>query len=149
MKLFKIIIPLILISSFFFYSCKDKSTQPGPTVGYDQMLFNREGGGNLKFTVSPTPSADTFRIMVTQRDYRDTTIQLNISRFTTCAGTCDTLIMTLNQQIQIAGDFKQSTLPTGTWAYIYVCRGSDKTEVTNTNLRNSLLSFENLVRTKL
>ena len=143
------LISIILMTSFFLCACKDNSTQPGSTPGYDHMLFNREGGGNLEFTVSPTPSTDTFTILVTQKDFRDTTIQLNISRFTTCAGTCDTLIMALNDQIQITGAFKQSTLPTGTWAYIYVCRDSDKTEVTNTNLRNSLLTFESLVRSKM
>jgi hypothetical protein len=141
---------ITLLTSLFFVSCKEKSTQPEPTPGnYDQMLFDREGGGNLKFTVYPSSSADTFKITITQKEFRDTTIQLNISRTTGCAGVFDTLKMTLNQNIQIMGDFKQSTLPTGTWAYIYVVRGLDKTEVTNTGLRNTLLNFENLVRAKL
>ena len=141
---------MTLVTSLLFNSCKDKSTQPESTLGdYDQMLFNRQGGGNLNFSVYPTTSADTFRILVRQRDYRDTTIQFNISRTNTCTSTFDTLILTLNRQIQTTGDFRQSTIPTGTWAYIYVCRDTNKTEVTNTNLRSTLLSFESLVKAKL
>ena len=55
----------------------------------------------------------------------------------------------MNNQIQINGDFKQSTLPSGTWASIYLVTDEKETEVTNTELRNLLLKFEQIIRDKI
>jgi hypothetical protein len=52
----------------------------------------------------------------------------------------------LSGEIDIAGDFQQSTLPTGTLAYVYVSGNGKDTEVTNAELRSALLQFEQLVR---
>jgi hypothetical protein len=49
-------------------------------------------------------------------------------------------------RVIITGDFHQSTLPTGTWAFLYMVRDGQRFEVTNTDLRNRLMGFETLVQ---
>jgi hypothetical protein len=58
-------------------------------------------------------------------------------------------MQTLQGKTQIVGDFKQSTLPTGTWSFLYVVKGSEQIEITNTDLRNVLSNFENIVNAKM
>ena len=136
--------------AFLYLSCKDKSTQPTQaTASYNQMLFDREGGGNLIFTAS-TSSRDTFQITVTKNAYRDTSIQRTIARNTNNSGIFDMLIETLNGNIQVTGSFKQDTAAiAGTWAYIYMVNDSSKSAVTNVTLRNTLLRLEPIVRATL
>jgi hypothetical protein len=133
-----------------FISCKQPSTQPDQTpFTYDQMLFDREGGGNLVFSVSQTSSKDTFLVNVTENAYQDTSVQMSIIRNSSTAGLLDTLVQTLNGQIAISGSYSRDTIPTGTWVFIYMVKASEQTEVTNITLRNTLLEFEPIVRSKL
>jgi hypothetical protein len=141
---------LAFSASLLFTACKDKSTQPGHvSTYYYQMLFQRSGGGDLTFSAYPTSSVDTFNILIARKDFRDTTINLSITKGITCASVFDTLTQALNHRIELTGSFKQDTIPTGTWAHIYFVAGAEKAEVTNIELRNTLLKFEQMVRAKL
>jgi hypothetical protein len=51
----------------------------------------------------------------------------------------------MNNQIKLNGDYKESSLPTGNWAFIYLVNENKQTKVTNTALRASLLEFEGIV----
>jgi hypothetical protein len=130
-----------------FGSCEDLSTHPnGP---YDLMQFERGGGGNLEFIVSPSISIDALEIVVTRLEFRDTTIQMVVFKNATNATTFEALENGLSGLCQITGDFTPSRLPTGTWVRVYMVEDSRKEEVTNIELRNSLLNFEQIVRDKL
>ena len=82
-------------------------------------------------------------------NFRDTTITMTLSRDSTNSLAFDVLTQTLKGQNQLTGDFKQPTIPTGTWAYLYMINGDIKTEITNTQLRNTLMDFERMVVNKL
>jgi hypothetical protein len=113
------------------------------------MLFVRQGGGDKAFSVYPTNSADTFHVTVTHFEFRDTTVQLSLARDNGNAAAFDALTQTLHGKSQLFGDFEQSTLPTGTWSYLYVVKGAQRYEITNTDLRNVLSGFENIVKAKM
>jgi len=138
---------LAIFITIFFISCKDKSTQPEQTkLDYNQMLFERLGGGNLIFHASATSSEDTLQVNVTQMAYRDTSIQITIARNPKNTGILDTLIQALSGTIQLAGSFKQDTAAiAGTWTYVYMVNGNGRMEVTNITLRNVLLELEPIV----
>jgi len=126
-------------------SCKkDSNTIKG---FYDSMHFVRYGGGQIEFTIYPTDNPDQFNAVVTKCDFRDTTIQFSLSINQDYTSAFSSLNKAMNNQIQINGDFKQSTLATGTWSFIYLAGNGKETEVTNTKLRDSLLLFEKLIRT--
>jgi hypothetical protein len=116
---------------------------------YDSMHFVRQGGGQIDFSICPIENFDQVNAVVTKFSYRDTTIQLTITLNDDFTSTFSSLKQAMNNQIQINGDFQQSTLHTGTWSYIYMVNNTKETEVTNTDLRNSLLKFEQLVREKI
>jgi hypothetical protein len=116
---------------------------------YDYMHFNREGGGQIEFTISPTDNSDKFNVVVTRFGASDSTIQINIDINNDNRSDLSLLDQAMNNQIQINGDFKQSSLLAGTWAYIYLVYNKKETEVTNTELRNSILQLEQLIRDKI
>jgi len=116
---------------------------------YDSMHFVRQGGGQIDFRIYPTDNFDQVNALVTKYSYRDTTIQITIPLNDDLELTFSALKQAMNNQIQINGDFKQSTLDTGTWSYIYMVEDSKETEVTNTDLRNLLQTFEQIVREKI
>jgi hypothetical protein len=116
---------------------------------YDSMHFNREGGGQIEFTISPTDNSDKFNAVVTRFGVRDSTIQITIDINNENRSDFSLLDQAMNNQIQINGDFKQSNLLAGTWAYIYLVYDKKETEVTNKELRNSILQLEQLIRGKI
>ena len=138
---------LTISITIIFISCKDTSTQPEQaTASYNQMLFERLGGGNLIFHASETSSKDTLQVNVTQVAYRDTSIQRTIARNSHNTGIFDTLIQAMSGPIQLAGNFKHDTTAiAGTWAYVYMVNGNGNTEVTNITVRNALLELEPIV----
>jgi hypothetical protein len=131
----------------FLQSCADHSTNSSPI--YESLLFVREGAGSKVFNVYPASIPQTFLVNVTRYEFRDTSVQMLLVKDNTYAPCFDALMQTLQGQTQIVGDFKQSTLPTGTWSYLYVVKGSEQIEITNTDLRNVLSNFENIVRAKM
>ena len=143
----KTILLTILFSIFIYTGCeKDPVIIKG---FYDSMHFVRQGGGQIDFSICPIENFDQVNAVVTKYSYRDTTIQLAIPLNDDFTSTFSALKQALNNQIQINGDFQQSTLHTGTWSYIYMVDNTKETEVTNTDLRNSLHKFEQLVREKI
>ena len=143
----KTILLTILFFIFIYTSCeKDPVIIKG---FYDSMHFVRQGGGQIDFSICPIENFDQVNAVVTKYSYRDTTIQLTIPLNDDFTSTFSSLRQALNNQIQINGDFQQSTLDTGTWSYIYMVDNTKETEVTNTYLRNSLHKFEQLVREKI
>jgi hypothetical protein len=142
---------LILIISVIILqiSCIKDTTPNQPSYQYDNMLFVRNGGGDKAFDVFPTTTPDTFRIIINHLNFRDTTITMTLSRDSTNSLAFDVLTQTLTGQNKLTGDFKQPTIPTGTWAYLYMIKGDIKTEITNTQLRNTLMDFERMVVNKL
>lgn len=116
---------------------------------YDSMHFNREGGGQIEFTLSPTGNSDKFNAVVTRFGARDSTFQITIDINNDNRSDLLLLDQAMNNQIQLNGEFKQSSLLAGTWAYIYLVYNKKETEVTNTELRNSLLQLEQLIRDKI
>ena len=130
-------------------SCIKDTTPNQPSYQYDNMLFIRQGGGEKAFDVFPTTTTDIFQIIINHLNFRDTTITMTLSRDSTNSLAFDVLAQTLTGQNQLTGDFKQPTIPTGTWAYLYMIKGDIKTEITNTQLRNTLMDFERMVVNKL
>lgn len=133
---------------FSLVACEEKSTQPGDH--YDYMYFERYGGGNLQFNVSPMTVSDVFTANVSKLNFKDTLINLSLIKDATNGEIFDALTGALRGKYKITGDFKQDTLDiVGTWAFIYMIRDDDSTAVTNTELRNILLGFESIVRERL
>ena len=116
---------------------------------YDSMHFVREGGGQIEFIIYPTDNINKLNAVVTKYNFSDTTIQFTIDINSDNSSALSSLNQAMNNQIQINGDFKQSTLPSGTWASIYLVTDEKETEVTNTELRNLLLKFEQIIRDKI
>jgi hypothetical protein len=138
---------LVLAATIAFVSCGDQLT--GPSGPYYAMSLERKGAGDLAFTVAPTVVAGVLSVSVTHREFRDTSIVLSLVNSTAIAASVDALTRALGGEYQIKGDFKQSSLPTGTWVRVYLVQGAGKEEVTNVELRESLLSFEGIVRSRL
>jgi Fe-S cluster biosynthesis and repair protein YggX len=141
---------ILLTILFSIVICTGCEKDPVIVKGfYDSMHFVRQGGGQIDFSIYPTENFDQVNAVVTKYSYRDTTIQITILLNDNIASTFSSLNQAMNNQIQINGDFQQSTLHTGTWSYIYMVDDTKETEVTNTDLRNSLHKFEQLVREKI
>lgn len=116
---------------------------------YDSMHFVREGGGQIEFIIYPTDNINKLNAVVTKYNFSDTTIQFTIDINSDNSSALSSLNQAMNNQTQINGDFKQSTLASGTWASIYLVTDEKETEVTNTELRNLLLKFEQIIRDKI
>lgn len=128
----------------FLPSCSSGPTEP--TNGFDHLLFVREGAGERTFTVTQASAVDTVEISVSKYNFRDTLVQFPSCSDQSNADVFHALDDALHGRVPIAGDFQQSTLPTGTWAFLYVVHDSQRVEITNTDLRNRLLPFETIVR---
>jgi hypothetical protein len=141
------------LSVLIFTSCKEDSemlTKSASLNGiFDSMHFVRQGGGQIDFNLYATSSADTLKAVVSQYNFRDTTIQLTVCNNSKNASAFSSFQKVMNDQVQLNGDFQQPTSLTGTWSYLYFVNDNKKTEVTNTELRNSLLQFEQSVRDKI
>ena len=138
---------ILSLLTFILVTCKNNTTQP--TQQYDSMLFDRQGGGNLIFNVLRSTGADAFQVAVSRLGYRDTSISILLTRDSTNATAFDALSKTLAGQNDISGNFKSDTAIVGTWAFVYMVKNNARSEVTNTDLRNVLLTFEPCVKAKL
>lgn len=129
-------------------ACDLMSTEPVPQPppdAFEGILFVRKGGGDKVFTVQQTHSHDSMLITVSEYEFRDTLVQFASMRDASTADAFDALDSALHGKIEITGDFRQSTLPTGTWAYFYMVQDSAQYEVTNATLRSRLFPFEKAV----
>lgn len=122
---------------------------------YDSMHFVTQGGGQIEFNLYPAEnmypadSVNKLRAIVTKYKFRDTTIQIMIDYDDNNASAFSAFQKAMNNQAQLNGDFRQSTLPTGTWSYIYCVAGNKETEVTSAGLRDLLLQFRLIVSNKI
>lgn len=139
-------ITLLLIVMIFAGCEKDSNTLE---AGYDYMHFTRQGGGQIDFNVYSADNVDQVKVIISKINFRDTTIQIIMDSKSENTSAISSFYDVLNNKVQINGDFQQSTLLTGTWAYIYFVANTRETEVTNTGLRDTLLKFEQLVRDKI
>lgn len=126
-------------------SCDQGASGPGIRY-YDYLLIIRGGGGDKSFTVQPLLSFKLVEIYVTHYQFRDTLVSFQCSSDESSAGAFSSLDDAMHDRVTITGDFHQPTLPTGTWAFLYMVQNGDKTEITNIDLRNQLLGFETLVQ---
>ena len=119
------------------------------TGTYSSMHFVRRGGGAMDFKVSPTTNSNQLLAIVSRYNYRDTTINVLIDSNADTSPCFIALTKAMNNGTDISGNFQQQTLPTGTWAFVYLSSNGKDIEVTNTELRTTLLQFEQLVRNKI
>ncbi len=130
------------------FSCCKKYTDTVKGF-YDSMHFVRQGGGQIDFKIYTTDNSDKVKVIISKYDFRDTTLQILIENTADNAAAFSSFHKAITNQTQINGDYKQSTLMTGTWSYIYFVSNSMETQVTNTELRNSLLKFEQLTKSMI
>jgi hypothetical protein len=142
---------LILFCLVFIVACQEKTTQPVVENDdhYDNLLVDRTGNGDLEFGIFPTSLTDIFLSRVSRFNSRDTLIEFNIIEDSTNTILIETLRHTLHGHWELTGDFKQDTLSAATRVDLYMVHDGDRTEITNTDLRNVFLEFEPLVRKEL
>jgi hypothetical protein len=140
------IMTMLILTAIFVGCTKCVTLERGY---YESMHFIRNGGGDMEFTLYPTDNTDRVTAIVSRYQFRDTTVQMRIDNSADNAVAFSLLHKAMNNQMVINGDFQQPTAPTGTWAFVYMVANQKETEVTNTDLRNSLLRFEQLVRAKM
>ena len=126
-----------------FSSCKEDSVVVKGF--YDSIHFERVGGGDSDFNLYPTENSDKINVIVNRYNGIDAPIQFVIDNSVDIASAFSSFHNAINSQTQINGNFKQTSVPTGTWLFIYVIKDSKETEVTNTELRDCLMKFERIV----
>ena len=145
-------IPFSILALFLiFTSCEELPEESVQTIKgfYDYMHFERAGGGQIDFDLYATDNSNKLKAVVSKYNFRDTTIQIILDKSSDNTASFSDFNKALNNQVQLDGDFTQSSLNTGTWAYINFITNNEQTEVTNTDLRNSLLKIEQLVKSKI
>src|ERR1035437_721586 len=134
----KIISITFFILITIFSGCKKDNIVKGY---YDSMHYVRTGSDDIDFNVYPTNNADSVKVVVNKYNYRDTvinTIIVSTSNDPTLIG----YHKAINSQVQINGNYRGSSLLTGVFINIYVVAKGKETEVTNTDLRNTLLNLD-------
>lgn len=140
---------ILIFATTLAISCKKEDTV---IKGYyDYVRITHEGSDPIDFKLYPTNNSDSLKVVVTKFHFRDTTLQFNIgtTQNDLHAISFSDYYKAINNQEQINGSFRQSELPTGEFSYVYTGVKGKDTEVTNTDLRNSLIYFEQLVKNKL
>lgn len=115
---------------------------------YDYVHYSHEGSGQITFDVYPTNNTDSLNIIIKKYNFRDTTINLKLNNSTNNEA-FSLYYKAINNQYQINGDYKESSLATGVFIDVYVVTKENKTEITNTYLREKLISLEDLVLSKI
>ena len=116
---------------------------------YDYIHFSRQGGVEIEFCLYPTGDSNQLKAVVSRYAYKDTTVQMIINNSSDYSEAFTMFHKALNNQMAIKGDFQQTTLPSGSWAYIYCVSNQKETEITNSDLRTSLLKFEQFIDSKM
>ncbi len=132
---------LLLCITLLFVSCENEVE---PIHTYTKIFFNRDGGGNKSFYITNT-SDNEIIMNVTRYNFRDTNYTKSV--FIEDEGRLSNLISkVIKNKINLKGDYKQPDLLTGTWSYFYVVDDeNNKTEITNTSIRDSLMVLEVLL----
>lgn len=140
----KILLLTLLITTALI-SCKEDSGTPIKGT-FKSIDFVREGGGNIKFKLSPTESYNAINVIVSEYNFKKVSIQFNITQDLESEKAFNYFYKIIKAEIRIDGDYEQPELPTGTWAYFFAISGQTRIEITNTQLRDSLLKFESIVQ---
>lgn len=119
------------------------------TEKYDSMHFVRAGGGQIDFTIYETDDANQLKVLISKYNFRDTTVQINLLKKKGNETAFSSFHSAMNMETPLNGNFKQSTMATGTWVHIYFSANGKELEVTNEALRNSLLKFEELTLSQI
>ena len=139
---------LITLSLIIICTGCDKD-EKDPKVYYESMRLIRYGGGANEFKLYPTENPDILQADVIKHHSPDSIIHVSINKNPENMSIFSSYFIAMKNETELSGDFKQSTLYTGTWVYIYLIKDSVETEVSNISLRDSLLKFERLVKDKL
>lgn len=142
-------------SSSVVSSSSTTDTMPLDTL--NSLLFDRIGGGQLHFYADVKNS--TIRAIVTSYNFNSANLKFAIP-VPPCHPMCvDTIvpervlagsiITALDSATDISGTFEPPTSETGTWLSIYVVSAGVQTEITDTTLRNSLLTLETMIQDSL
>jgi hypothetical protein len=137
----------VLLVALVLESCADPGV--GPDGPFQSMQVVRGGGGEMQFSIERSSVSASLLVKITSYYFRDTLITFSLAMEECDQATYAALMSALDGTAVIAGDFTQTTLPTGTWAYVYLVNENSRREVTNVPLRNQLLAFEQLVRNRL
>jgi len=113
---------------------------------YDSMRLYRSGAGNIDFNIYPTKNEDRLKIVVKKYSFKDTLVEKTIDYTADYNLAFTSFREAMKDQVILTGDFKQPTGMTGTWAYVYLIKDNVEQEVTNTDLRTSLMAFEQIVK---
>ncbi len=121
-------------------------TQTDIYVDCNLLKWDTTGGGEIKFDVKyDTNFIERFNIYVNRYLYDETNLifQLNPTDNSNCYYTLDNIF---NAKVNINGNFKESSLPTGSWTSIKVYTLDNyEHEILNIDLRNNLLELKNYV----
>jgi hypothetical protein len=138
-----------ILTAAALFSCADNAMHKPSPEKYEKLRFQRDGGGHISFTLSPTEPGNSFTVKVDRLNFRDTTITITLTGDDLSRDALAALSETFLGKNTITGDFAQPTLPTGTWARWYAIQGDAETEITDRELRDKLLDLENIVRNRL
>ena len=116
---------------------------------YDYLHFERAGAGQTYFDLYATVDPNKLKAIVSKYNFRDTTFQAIIDKNSDNTDLFYDFNKALSNKVELSGNFTQPTAPSGTWAFLYFVTNSKQTEVTNTDLRNSLLKIEQNIRDKV
>lgn len=139
---------LLFLSVFMVFSCGNMKSKE-QNEKYKAMHFVRDGGGQIDFELFETENENQLKAVVSKYDFRDTTIELMISKNSDNTTAFSSFHSALNKETPLNGNFKQSTMATGTWVSIYFSSNEQELEVTNETVRNSLLKFEELILSQI
>ena len=137
---------LIILLNILVFACEKESVD---SYIYDSLHFKRTGAGNIEFNVFPTKNPDQLSVVINKYSFKDTTIKMTLDYSADYSLAFSSFKEAMQDQVVLTGDYKQPTGMTGTWTYVYLVKNNLKTEVTNTDLRINLVSFEQMVKTKL
>jgi hypothetical protein len=112
---------------------------------FHKILFQRDGGGHKVFFVSLDKAAHMLHFQVTKLNFRDTSYVFS-QALPEDDITLKLIDKTIGGQVDLAGDYRQPQLPTGTWLHIYAVTPDDSlVEITNRELRDGLMALEQMV----
>jgi hypothetical protein len=115
-----------------------------------RLEFRRDGGGNKEFYISKSDFKKSIVVNITRYNFKDTVIAIDINKKELESDFVNTLTSLFNGRVNIQGDYKQSKLPTGTWAHFFmVDKNSKKYEILNRKLRDELFKLERVIDSKI
>lgn len=138
------IIPISFLAIAISLCCINCDSGTKPDDSFTRILFERAGASTKAFYATTNPGHEII-LNITKYDFKDT--NYTVTTVVEDSGQLSDLITNvINRSVSITGDFKQPSLPTGTWAYLYAVSNDNKrTEITNIEIRDRLLSLETLV----